>query len=160
MPLRLVLDTNVWLDWLVFHDHSVKPLRSAVACGEAEIVINAACTSELLRVLAYPLQKWTLDVERQTACIAQCRMVARMIEACRTVALPKCTDPDDQKFLELAAGVDAHYLVTRDLALLALARRRPPLPFHIVTPVQFALRPGVESFAQGHAQQAVSGEHR
>ena len=160
MPLRLVLDTNVWLDWLVFHDHSVRPLQSAVAAGEAEIVIDAACTAELVRVLAYPLQKWTLDPGRQTACIALCRSITRMVETCCGISLPQCTDADDQKFLELAAGAQAHFLVSRDLALLALARRRTPLPFHIVTPMQFALQRDVKSNVDGHAQQAGFGEHR
>lgn len=142
--LRLVLDTNVWLDWLVFDDPGIKPLQSAVAAGSAEIVINAGCEDELLRVLAYPLQKWTLDEHRQSACIAACRALARRVDApCRT-ALPACADPDDQKFLELAAAAEAHYLLSKDQALLALARR-PLLPFHIVTPEQFVQHQGVES---------------
>ena len=157
MPLRLVLDTNVWLDWLVFHDPIVLPLQSAVAAGEAEIMIDAACTAELVRVLAYPLQKWTLDNARQTACIAQCRAITRMVEMSCSVFLPQCSDPDDQKFLELAVGVQAHFLVSRDLALLTLARRRPPLPFHIVTPMQFALQREVKSSVDGHAPQTDFG---
>ena len=39
-------------------------------------------------------------------------------------ALPKCSDPDDQKLLELAYAARADCLVTRDQALLAL---RTPL---------------------------------
>ena len=50
--------------------------------------------------------------------------------------LPKCSDPDDQKFLELARDCGADYLVTKDKALLALARRKTrPAPCRIVTPV-------------------------
>ena len=41
--LRLVLDTKVWLDWLVFDDPGIKALQAAVAAGGAEIVINAVC---------------------------------------------------------------------------------------------------------------------
>jgi putative PIN family toxin of toxin-antitoxin system len=40
-------------------------------------------------------------------------------------ALPKCKDPDDQKFLELAQRGKADMLVTNDGALLGLARRTP-----------------------------------
>jgi putative PIN family toxin of toxin-antitoxin system len=143
--LRLVLDTNIWLDWLVFDDPGIKALQATVAAGDAEIVINADCESELLRVLAYPLQKWTLDTERQASCIAACRAVARQMETACTISLPACTDPDDQKFLELAAGSKAHYLLSKDQALLALAHRHPPLPFHIVTPAEFTVHQGVES---------------
>ncbi len=49
--------------------------------------------------------------------------------------LPVCSDPDDQKFLELALACGAAYLVTKDRALLELARRSDrALPFRIVTP--------------------------
>ncbi len=145
MVLRLVLDTNVWLDWLVFDDPGIKPLQAAVAAGSAEIVINSDCEAELLRVLAYPLQKWTLDPGRQAACITACRAVAHKAEMPCFINLPACADSDDQKFLELAAGAGAHYLLSRDQALLVLANRRPPLPFHIVTPQDFAAHQGVES---------------
>lgn len=143
--LRLVLDTNIWLDWLVFDDSGIKPLQAVVAARDAEIVINADCETELLRVLGYPLQKWTLDAGRQTACINACRSIARKVEIPCTITLPACADPDDQKFLELAAGADAHYLLSKDQALLALAQRRPPLPFHIVTPAEFTAHQGVKS---------------
>ncbi len=143
--LRLVLDTNVWLDWLVFDDPGIAPLRAVVTAGAAEIVINAECESELVRVLGYPLQKWTLDGGRQADCIAQCRRIARRIEADCTIALPDCADADDQKFMQLAAAADAHYLLSKDRALLVFNRRRPPLPFHIVTPEEFAARSGVKS---------------
>ena len=52
-----------------------------------------------------------------------------------TPPLPKCRDPDDQKFLELARDCGADYLVTKDKALLVLARRKTrPAPCCIVTP--------------------------
>ena len=142
--LRLVLDTNVWLDWLVFADPGIKPLQAAVAAGRAEIVINADCEAELIRVLGYPLQKWTLDAGRQAACIAEYRTVVRKVETPCDIVLPACADADDQKFLELAASSGAHYLLSKDQALLALARHRPPLPFHIVTLGEFTARQGVE----------------
>lgn len=143
--LRLVLDTNVWLDWLVFADPGITSLQAAVAAGDAEIIINADCEAELVRVLGYPLQKWTLDANRQAACIAACRTVARKVAISCAITLPACADPDDQKFLELAAGAQAHYLLSRDQAVLALARHRPPLPFHIMPPEIFTAHQGVES---------------
>lgn len=138
MPLRLVLDSNVWLDWLVFNDAGLAPVRELVSTGKAEIIIDEACAAELVRVLAYPLQKWTLDAAAQVACIEQFRGIARMVATPpAAAALPACKDPDDQKFLVLASGAGAYCLLTRDRDLLALARRRPPLPFHIVTPADF-----------------------
>jgi len=143
MPLRLVLDTNVWLDWLVFHDPGIAAIKSAVASGCAEIFIDAACVQELAQVLAYPRKKTMLDDGAQAACLAECRRLARTDEGGGTKdennPLPTCRDPNDQKFLELARDCGADYLVTRDRALLDLARRKArPAPFRIVTPQQFA----------------------
>ena len=38
--LRLVLDTNVWLDWLVFAEPSVGPIRRAVVARRAAVYID------------------------------------------------------------------------------------------------------------------------
>ena len=138
--MRLVLDTNIWLDWLVFGEPDVAPLQSAVEAGLAEIIINSACEDELIRVLAYPLQRWTLDAGGQAACLNRCRAIARKTDIPCTADLPRCADPDDQKFIELAAAARAGWLLTRDRELLALARQHARLGFHIVTPAEFASR--------------------
>ena len=52
---------------------------------------------------------------------------------------PQCTDTDDQKFIELALDAGAQWLVTRDRALLKLARRARSLGLTIVTPERFTL---------------------
>ena len=52
---------------------------------------------------------------------------------------PQCTDTDDQKFIELALDAGAQWLITRDRALLKLARRARSLSLAIVTPERFTL---------------------
>ena len=163
--MRLVLDTNVWLDWLVFDEPALAPLRAAHAAGRVEIVMDEACEAELERVLAYDLGKHTIGAQAQAACLERCRGIARRAEvpelataspigqpsepstptgrpldtasgaigaAARIQDLPRCSDPHDQKFLELALAAQADVLVTKDQALLELARRK--LPFRIAPP--------------------------
>ena len=49
--------------------------------------------------------------------------------------LPKCRDPDDQMFLELALVGHADILISRDNLVLKLARaRQRPCPFAILAP--------------------------
>ena len=139
--LRLVLDTNVWLDWLVFDDPSIATIKAAVAADRAEVFIDAACEAELERVLAYDLgPRRTPDAAARGACLAECRRVARRIESpvpeAERARLPLCRDSDDQKFLEAALAARAEFLLTRDRALLELARHR--VPFRILTPEGFA----------------------
>jgi putative PIN family toxin of toxin-antitoxin system len=138
-PLRLVLDTNVWLDWLVFEDPDVAPVKAAVAAARAEVVMNDAVVAELARVLAYRFGARTLTPDAQSKCLAECgRVSARSVgpdARAERRSVPVCDDPDDQKFLDLAAACGAHYLVTRDRDLLELAQQRDPVPpFRIVTP--------------------------
>jgi len=136
---RVVLDTNIWLDWLVFRDLSLLHLKKEVSEGQAEVFIDAACEAELERVLAYDLARHTLDADAQAACLAACRRIAERADTPAPKAerklLPRCQDPDDQKFLELALAARADVLVTRDHKLLELARRTRP--FRILNPRAF-----------------------
>ena len=129
--MKLVLDTQIWLDWLVFDDPGVRRLRNAVHLGRAQIVIDAACDAELERVLAYDLGKHSITREAQVAALGEARRLARRVERVVVKGLPQCADPDDQKFIELAAATNADALVTKDRELLRMKRR---LPFRILTP--------------------------
>ena len=136
--MRLVIDTQVWLDWLVFADPSVAALRAAIDQGRAEALIDAAGLAELERVLAYPLGKRTVDA---AACLAACQKIATRVEAGsgESGLLPRCRDPDDQKFLTLAKHARADCLVTRDRELLRLNGRCKAW-FQVVSPAVFARR--------------------
>jgi putative PIN family toxin of toxin-antitoxin system len=139
-PARLVLDTNVWLDWLVFDDPVAAPLRAAQVAGAIAIFIDAPCTEELRRVLAYSFRNSVLPLQEQAAALEACLRIALTAAMTAEPAgpmppLPLCRDPDDQKFLELARAVRADILLTKDRALLELARRRyAHIGFRILTP--------------------------
>jgi len=142
-PVRLVLDTNVWLDWLVFDDAQVAPIRTAQGAGAAAIFIDTACAEELRRVLDYSLRKNVLAPEAQARALAECLRVAQPVAAGELdkralPPLPLCRDADDQKFLELARAARADYLLTKDRALLELARRKyAHTGFRIMTPAAY-----------------------
>jgi putative PIN family toxin of toxin-antitoxin system len=141
--MRLVLDSNVWLDLLVFEDPSVAPLREALKSGRAQVFVDARAMDELRRVLVYDLGRWSMDEARQAECMGQAARLAQVIEVEPAgAALPRCSDPDDQKFLELALAAKADALLTKDQALLDLARRKSrPAPFKIITPKDLVLAP-------------------
>ena len=138
---RLVLDTNIWLDWLVFDDVSLLYLKRAFSEAQADIFIDAACEAELERVLAYDLARHTLAADAQAACLVDCRRIATRVDTPASEAecklLPRCADPDDQKFLELALAARADVLITKDHKLLELARRAKS--FRILNPRKFII---------------------
>jgi len=145
---RVVLDTNVCLDLFVFRDPAVARLARALAEGRVEAVTDAACREEWRRVLAYP--QLALEQAAQLAALAEydrwirCPADAWAMPA--QVRLPRCADPDDQKFLELALAAGAGWLLSKDKEVLRLGRRtlRDGL-FAIVTPAQWL--PGQEGDA-------------
>ena len=138
-PPRLVPDTNVCLDMFVFGDAQCVALREALRTGAVEAVTDGTCRTEWLAVLDYP--QLALDAARREAAIAAFDAQLHLLPAAgrRSVAgalkLPRCRDPDDQPFLELAQACGAQWLLSRDRELLKLARRtRREHGFDILTP--------------------------
>ncbi|HZE61015.1 MAG TPA: putative toxin-antitoxin system toxin component, PIN family [Burkholderiales bacterium] len=139
--VRLVLDTQIWLDWLVFDDPGVRDLRVAVEKGRAEIWMDAACDAELERVLAYDLGRHSIAAAAQAAALGRARRIAKRIEAAvpdaERASLPRCRDAGDQIFLEAALAARADVLVSKDRALLELNRRKTrALPFRVAKPAE------------------------
>ena len=124
-----MLDTNVVLDLFVFDDADARPLGTALDAGRIACCASEATLEEWRRVLAYPA--FALAAADQAQRFAQYAGLAERCEDAAAVRLPRCADPDDQKFLELAAAARADILVTKDRALLKLARR---CSFRIATP--------------------------
>lgn len=128
----LVIDTNVVLDLLHFDDAIARPLRLALEAGRVRCVASAPTLDELQRVLAYP--EFDLDAVRQAVLFARYRALSEAAQTAEGCAgLPRCSDPDDQKFIELAAAVGAQGLVSKDRAVLKL-RRRCAAQFLIMRP--------------------------
>lgn len=118
----IVIDTNVCLDLFVFRDPRWAPLLAALESGDVHAVTRADCREEYLAVLNYP--HLPLDEHTRAEAITRFDALLRVVAPdTRHVRLPVCTDRDDQKFLEIARDADAEVLVTKDKALLKLARR-------------------------------------
>ena len=134
---RVVLDTNVCLDLFVFHDPRWDSLLVALKRGQLQAVTRGDCRMEWQIVLGYP--HLPLDRESKARSAAEFdALITCLADANPTRALaplPICSDTDDQKFLELARDANASVLITKDKALLKLARKTAQAGlFAIVTP--------------------------
>ncbi len=133
-PTRVVFDTNVALALEVFADPQLLPLRRRWDRAELTAIADDETLAEFERVLRYP----ELHLDEAGAAAAaicyreRCLIVPRA--AALAIPLPKCRDPDDQKFLQLAQRAGAGWLLTRDNALLVL---RKSVRFRIVQPEAF-----------------------
>ena len=135
-PTRIVLDTNVCLDLFVFRDPRWLRLMQAITNAEVEAVTRADCLMEWQIVLGYA--HLGLDEAMQTAIRTEFDALIRPFPETSSddsIKLPLCRDPDDQKFMELAYQSGATMLITKDKALLKLARKTLKVGlFQIVTP--------------------------
>ena len=119
---RVVIDTNVLLEWLVFRDTRVVDLVRAIEGGAVHWVATAAMRNELAAVLARGFgPRWPVGVGQglpnfdRLAVLREARVAG--------LATPRCRDPDDQMFVDLAVTERAASLISRDRAVLALRRR-------------------------------------
>lgn len=119
---RIVLDTNICLDLFVFHDPRWASLLAALESGELQAITRADCRDEYLVVLNYP--HLPLDEASRPVAAGRFDALIRVVAPeSKAIRLPVCSDRDDQKFLELARDAGADVLVTKDKALLKLARK-------------------------------------
>jgi uncharacterized protein len=133
MP-RIVLDTNAVLDWLVFNDSGITALAQAIARGTVQWIATPHMREELARVLAYP----TLRTRNPDVAAVQ-RAWVQHAHPCPTptACTLRCSDADDQPFIDLAIAQQATWLVSKDKALLALKKKALAHGVRIVRPEQW-----------------------
>jgi len=148
--MEAILDTNVWLAWLIYDDPVTRRLGETVESGALVVPVLPRIRDEFERVLAYP--RLRLEAARQGEALRRFDRHARMGAPVPPTDLI-CRDPDDQVFLDLALHRGVGWLLTRDRQLLALRRRALACGLRILRPEdeawQAALRPA------GGAQEPV-----
>ena len=125
MPRQLIIiDSQSLFDWLVFHNATCTGWPAALAGPDWEWIFTSEMKAEFDFVAAKGFgARWPVDFESvASAWSSHAREVPVPPPLVVAVRL-RCTDPDDQKFIDLAILAGAHTLVTRDKALLRVARK-------------------------------------
>jgi predicted nucleic acid-binding protein len=132
-PVRVVLDTNIVLDWLVFADASAAAVGAAIASGRLTWLVTPRMHAELRAVLSRPLSsRW--DRARELALTTDFwHLATKCAEPMPAGQGLVCRDASDQVFIDLARQRGPAVLLTRDRALLALRRRAAALGVLIST---------------------------
>ena len=119
MKPRLVLDTNVILDLLVFKDPSAEPLRLMLDAKIVDAVRSEASMLELVDVIQRPIFK--LSQQEQDSILQAWASVTRLLENAAIESAPFiCRDLDDQIFLDMAYSIRPAVLFSKDLRVLEL----------------------------------------
>lgn len=135
----LVLDTNVVLALWLFRDERLSALAGALERGQAQWLLTRPMLDELMHEFDEPRCS-RYGVAREDA-LTQVLALGRQVEppsAAGTSLRLRCTDPDDQIFIDLALQLGAATLLSRDRAVLKLARRARPLGLTILAPERWA----------------------
>ncbi|MFM2057711.1 MAG: hypothetical protein RLY71_2096 [Pseudomonadota bacterium] len=134
-PTEIVLDTNVLLDWLVFRNSVTTTLQAELDAGRLRWSVTAPMLQELGYVLTPALlARWQVDPEAPWQTV---RRYAHEVEAPAPLGPDqrlRCSDRDDQIFIDLALTRRCRWLLTRDRALLKLARRAGLQGVTVLTP--------------------------
>ena len=131
----IVLDTNVALAWLLFGDPSVASLSAAIKRRQVNWIATVQMRDEFADVLRRGLAA-ARGADPETTLVAWDGHVNHLRTpqtVPRCLAL-HCADPDDQMFVDLAHAAGARWLVSRDRAVLRLARRAAAFGIAITAP--------------------------
>lgn len=119
MKPRLILDTNVILDLLVFKDLSAEPIRLLLDAKMVDAIRSEASTLELIDVIQRPAFK--LSREEQEIILQAWESNTRLLENEAIEPAPfTCRDLDDQVFLDMAYSIRPALLLSKDLRVLEL----------------------------------------
>ena len=109
--MTLILDTNVWLAWLVFADPRLAALVEAIESGQARVIATRSMLDEFAEVAARPIFK--LSPQRQASALERLNDSVVLLAAAPDCRLP-CSDRDDQVFIDLAVAHRVDWLLSRD----------------------------------------------
>ncbi len=119
-PPRVVLDTNVVLSALLFRGGPAARIRGGWQSGRVLPLASKATARELVRVLGYP--KFRLSADDQAELLADLMPWVHVVRVPDPPPpVPRCRDPLDMAFLQLAVAGKARALVSGDRDLLVLA---------------------------------------
>ena len=130
MQTQIALDTNIILDVFVFNDPAAEPVRQALADNKLDWLATKPMRDELERVLDYPKIKVRLAFYKLTAeqVLSKFDQHARLVDVAPKASVT-CSDPDDQKFIDLAVQHRA-LLLSKDKAVISMQKRLLALGIH------------------------------
>ena len=113
--MRVVLDTNVFIDAFFKDDRDCNIVLKAERNGEFRLLVSNEMQEELLRILGKSFSEFDFDGNEVFIIMKIIsRALRRSDPISTTKKFTKCEDKDDSMFFECAIEGNAHYIISRD----------------------------------------------
>lgn len=117
-PLRLVIDTNLWVSFLITRDYH--KLDKILITHQAQLLFSKELLTEFVEVVSRPKLKKYFSKKDVESLLQSLEKNLQLIEVSSVVKL--CRDPKDNFLLALAKDGKANFLITGDKDLLILKK--------------------------------------
>jgi predicted nucleic acid-binding protein len=135
---KTVVDTQSVLDWLYFADPRTQAWEASRLAGGWQWLASPEMRDELAHVLGRGHLPVTGRSVEQVLADMDARVSWQALPVLGEGQRLRCSDRDDQKFIDAAIGWQACWLVSRDKAVLKLGRRAQRLcGLHILRPTDW-----------------------
>lgn len=114
MPVKVVVDTNIWISSLIASSKTAAKLVDEWREGKFEIVISEQQVLELYDVFSRPKFLFGYRLDRQEIEDLVSSIATRAERITLKGSIKICRDPDDDIIIETAVRGKAKYLVTGD----------------------------------------------
>ena len=139
----IVIDTNVVLDWLVFRNPACAALDDALGTELPAATLRWCASAAMRDELAHVLGRGVAQAHKPDLAALWTRWGRDCVELMAPTFLApamrlRCADADDQMFIDFSLAHGARWLLSRDRAVLKLARRARAFGLTITTPSGWA----------------------
>jgi uncharacterized protein len=138
---KIVLDTNIWIDKLIFNEPKVYNIFSDIAANKIHLCACKHMYNELERVLDYPIfNKYNINKEAALQTFSDMVLYLDLIAPKQLLNCQyKCNDRDDQIFFDFCITYNIKYLISKDKQVLKLKSRLHKIGVCILLPEQYQL---------------------
>lgn len=118
--LKVVLDSNIFVSFLISHQPPISTILNLWARGELTICYSSEILDETEAALRYPKIRELISSLEAESLINAVKVLGVLVIPTKKIEV--CRDKKDNKYLEAALASESKYLISGDKDLLVLSK--------------------------------------